>query len=72
MRKLFALGIILGLAACNGADDGEFEDLDTDIELQEPAPPATMPADTMQRDTLMEPGTDTMGIDSPAAGAPRP
>lgn len=61
MRKLFALGIILGLGVvgCDTGDD-EFDDLDTDVELQQPAP-GTMPADTMGMDTM---GMDTMPMDT--------
>lgn len=67
MRKLFALGMILGLAAaCDTNGDDDFDDFDTDVELEQPAP-GTMPADTMTMDTMpmdtmME--MDTMEMDT--------
>ena len=69
MKKLLTLGLILGLAAC--ADDGaeDFDEMDTDVELQEPAA-APMPADTMTMDTMMIDTmmTDTMDMDTMGAG----
>lgn len=69
MKKLFALAMIFGLAACNG-DEGEVEELDT-IEMQQPAP-AGMGADTMGMDTMMMDtmDMDTMGMDT--MGTPQP
>ena len=67
MKKLLAMGIILGVAACGGGDEGELDELDTDVELEQPAP-ATMPSDTMTMDTMMM--EDTMSMDTMDAGTP--
>lgn len=65
MKKLLALGVVFGLAACGG-DDAGTDDFETDMELQQPAP-APMPADTMPMDTMMQDtmnmGEDTMNMD---------
>lgn len=63
MKKLFAMGIILGLTACGG-DEAEMDDLEVDTELEQPAP-APMPADTMTMDTMM---MDTMEMDTMTEG----
>ena len=63
-KKLLALGVIFGLAACGGTDDEmEFEE---DFQLEETAPgtpqPAPAPMDTTMMDTTMMDTTmmDTM------------
>ncbi len=59
-RKLLALGMIFGLAACGGGEEAEMDEMEPAIEAEEPAP-APMPADTMTMDTMM---MDTMSMDS--------
>lgn len=60
MKKLLTLGMILGLAACAGEDDTELDEMDTDMEVQEPAPTPMM-QDTAMMDTMM---MDTMMMDT--------
>lgn len=70
MKKLFAMAMIAGLAACGGDDEGDIEELDT-IEMQQPAPAGmgadTMGMDTMRMDTM---GMDTLGIDTTGTISP--
>ncbi|MFP4622657.1 MAG: hypothetical protein ACOCVZ_02130 [Gemmatimonadota bacterium] len=61
MKKiLLAAGMMVALAACDTGQEEDFEEFETDVEMQEPAP-APMPADTMGMDTM---GMDTMGMDT--------
>lgn len=63
-KKLLALGMILGLAACGGGEDEyEFEDDGLDMEQPAPATPAPGTMDTMMMDTMM---SDTMMMDTMA------
>lgn len=66
MKKLLAIGIVFGLAACGG-DDADMDDFDdNDMELEQPAPaPAPMPVDTMTMDTMMH---DTMDMEMDTMG----
>jgi PBP1b-binding outer membrane lipoprotein LpoB len=59
-RKLLALGMILGLAACGGGEEADVEEMEPTLETEEPAA-APMPADTMMMDSMM---MDTMMMDS--------
>jgi hypothetical protein len=65
-RKLLALGMILGLAACGGGEEADVEEMEPTLETEEPAPapmPDTMMMDTMAADTMMMDSMDhdTMG-----------
>jgi hypothetical protein len=62
-KKLLAMGVILGLAACGGGEDEVELDEGLDTELEQPAPatPAPMTMDTMMADTMM---MDSMMSDS--------
>lgn len=69
-KKLLALGMILGLAACGGGEDEiELEDEGMEVEETLPATPAQpmdtmMSSDTMMMDTMMMDSMDhdTMGM----------